>query len=66
MEAVLTEAGVKLHTASRVVSIDGNHRVESVTLEGGEMLEADLVLFGTGAKPSVELARNAGLRSWPG
>jgi NADH oxidase (H2O2-forming) len=62
IEAVLTEAGINLHTARRVVSINGNHRVESVTIEGGETLEADLVLFGAGAKPSVELARDAGLR----
>jgi len=59
---VLIKNGVKVHTGSRVVSIDGNQRVEYVSLESGEKIPADMVLISVGAKPSSELALEAGLR----
>jgi NADPH-dependent 2,4-dienoyl-CoA reductase/sulfur reductase-like enzyme len=59
---ILTEQGVNIHTGCRVASINGNDRVESVTIEGGGMIDADVVILGAGAKPSVDLAREAGLR----
>lgn len=59
---VLDSNGVNLHTSSRVVSINGKSRVESVTLEGGETITADMVLISIGAKPSIDLAEDAGLR----
>jgi NADH oxidase (H2O2-forming) len=62
VEEVLVEEGVRVHTNSRVASINGNHQVESVSLEGGETLPADFVLVSIGAKPSIELAQEAGLR----
>jgi NADH oxidase (H2O2-forming) len=58
----LEEAGVSLHTGQRVNSIDGETRVSSVTLEGGEVIPAEAVLIGIGAKPECSLARDAGLR----
>ena len=58
----LGSTGVNLHTSKRVVSINGNSRVESVTLEGGETISADMVLISIGAKPSIDLAEEAGLR----
>jgi NADPH-dependent 2,4-dienoyl-CoA reductase/sulfur reductase-like enzyme len=58
---ILDNSGVKVHTNSKVVSIDGDQRVESVTLESGVKIAADLVLIGIGAKPSNELAQKAGL-----
>jgi len=36
--------GVKIHTNSRVFSINGNRQADSVSLEGGETLPADIVL----------------------
>lgn len=62
IEEVLADEGIHIHTESRVSSINGSRRVDSVTLEGGETIPADLVLVSIGAKPSIELARNAGLR----
>ena len=59
---VLMSNGVNVHTNSRVASIDGNRHVESVTLEGGEKIPADLVLVSIGAKPSIDFALKAGLR----
>jgi NADH oxidase (H2O2-forming) len=62
IQEILNEEGVHIHTGCRVASINGNGRVESVTLEGGGTLDADIVILGAGAKPSVDLAREAGLR----
>jgi len=62
IEETLVEEGVQVHTNSRVASINGNSHVDSVTLEGGKTLKADIVILGAGAKPSVDLARGAGLR----
>jgi NADPH-dependent 2,4-dienoyl-CoA reductase/sulfur reductase-like enzyme len=58
----LEKKGIKIHTNSRVASIDGNNSVESVSLGSGEKIPADLVLVSIGAKPSSKLAEEAGLR----
>jgi NADPH-dependent 2,4-dienoyl-CoA reductase/sulfur reductase-like enzyme len=59
---VLESKNVSIHCGKRVASIDGNRQVESVTLETGEKIQADLVLVSIGAKPASDLARQAGLR----
>ena len=59
---VLGSKGVHIHCGNRVVSIDGNSRVESVTLANGGKIQADMVLVSIGAKPASDLARRAGLR----
>ncbi|MFO8089800.1 MAG: FAD-dependent oxidoreductase [Desulfatiglandaceae bacterium] len=58
---ILIQQGVNVHTGCRVASINGNGRVKSVTIEGGGTIDADIVILGAGAKPSVDLAREAGL-----
>jgi NADPH-dependent 2,4-dienoyl-CoA reductase/sulfur reductase-like enzyme len=58
----LLKAGVKIHTNSRAVSIDGSDYVDSVTLENGEKVPADMVLIGVGGRPNADLAEKAGLR----
>ncbi len=59
---LLDERKIKIRTGSRVVSIDGGERVESVSLENGETIPADMVLVSVGAQPSSELAGKAGLQ----
>ena len=59
---LLARQGASIHTGSTVVSIDGDTDVQSVTLENGEKIPADLVLISIGARPSAELAERAGLR----
>lgn len=54
-------AGVDVRTGVRVVGFEGGERVERVLLEGGETLEADLVVIGVGVVPNDELAAAAGL-----
>ncbi len=61
IEEILKDSGVHVHTGRRVTSIDGGERVESVTLENGETIPAEVVLVGIGARPATELAKNAGL-----
>ena len=59
---VLGSKGIHIHSGNRVVSIDGNSQVESVTLENGRKIQADIVLVSIGAKPASDLAQKAGLR----
>lgn len=60
-EKELTRLGVRIHTQRKVVSINGDDKVESVSLDNGAHLSADMVLIGIGGKPNVDLAKQAGL-----
>jgi len=51
------EHGVRFHLGTRPKSIDA----QSVTLENGERVPADLVVIGVGVRPAVSLAERAGL-----
>jgi NADPH-dependent 2,4-dienoyl-CoA reductase/sulfur reductase-like enzyme len=62
IESRLKRAGVMIHTGSQVQGINGTKNVESLTLASGEKIAADLVLVSIGAKPSIGLAQDAGLR----
>jgi NADPH-dependent 2,4-dienoyl-CoA reductase/sulfur reductase-like enzyme len=62
MEENLRSRGVKIHTGSKVVSIDGGNQVESVTLSSGVKIPAELVVLGIGAVANVDLAKKIGLR----
>ncbi len=64
-EETLLAAGVQVRTNARAQAITGNGRVEYVELDTGEKLKADMVIFGIGARPNVELAREAGLELGP-
>ncbi len=62
IEISLRESGVNLFTGRRVEEMYGERNVESVSLDGGEELECDLVIIGVGARPAVQLAKDAGLK----
>lgn len=49
--------GVRFHLEANLKSIDA----QAVELEGGQRLEAQLVVLGVGVKPRVDLAQKAGL-----
>ena len=57
----LEEAGVKVLTNEKVVSLNGNEAVESVKLASGKEIKADLVILGIGCLPNSQLAEKVGL-----
>ena len=61
-EERLKNKGVNILTNKTVKEISGKEKVESVELDSGEKLQADLVILSIGAKPNVELAQKAGIK----
>jgi rubredoxin-NAD+ reductase len=57
----LAALGVTWHLGASVKSVDHEGRALQVTLAGGTMIVADLVLSAIGLKPKVDLAQAAGL-----
>ncbi|NLJ57949.1 MAG: FAD-dependent oxidoreductase [Tissierellia bacterium] len=57
IEEHLREKGVNVYTNTQTLEI--NH--EGAIIEDGSLIKADLVLLATGIKPSVDLAKNAGI-----
>ncbi len=49
--------GVGIHTETAVIKINSN----SVELDNGKTLEADMVLLSVGVRPTLQLAKDAGL-----
>lgn len=62
VEKQLVDKGVHIHTDKRAASLEGDGHVESVVLEDGASIPADMVLIGVGGKLNTDLARDAGLR----
>lgn len=54
--------GVEVVLKTSIASLEGDRRVERVTLTDGRRIEANAVLIGVGAKPETTLAEQAGLR----
>jgi len=61
-EEILADEGVKLRLGCKVERIEGDGAVSAVRLEGGEVLEADLVVLSTGYLPNTTLASEAGIK----
>jgi 3-phenylpropionate/trans-cinnamate dioxygenase ferredoxin reductase subunit len=58
---VLASHGIDCVTADPLARFEGEGRVQRVVTESGRVLDADLVVLGTGAMPDVMLARSSGL-----
>src|SRR5690606_7039861 len=61
LEAEVLNTGVDVRAGCSVKSIDGDGRVEQVSLSSGETLACDTVIICTGIRSNIELAREAGL-----
>jgi 3-phenylpropionate/trans-cinnamate dioxygenase ferredoxin reductase component len=59
--AVLRDHGIDWAARDALGRFEGDGRVERVVTESGKVLDADMVVMGTGAVPDVMLARSAGL-----
>ena len=61
LRASLERRGLRILLNRQTVAIEGEDRVRSVRFEGGEIVDADLVVMAAGVRPNVELAKAAGL-----
>ena len=61
IEHSMKENGIGILTGTKVKTIIGTNKVESVELENGEIVKADLVILGLGVKPNTVLAEAAGI-----
>jgi len=61
IEDILAARGVKIVTGNGIKQINGKTKVESVTLENGDVIEADAVVLSIGYKPNAELAKKSGI-----
>jgi len=61
LRASLEQRGLRILLNRQTVAIEGDDRVRAVRFEGGETVDADLVVMAAGVRPNVELAKAAGL-----
>ena len=63
--AMLTETaakkGITIKVGVQIAEISGSDHVEGVRLEGGETINADLVIISTGVRANIAIAQAAGL-----
>ena len=65
MQTLVRSRGIDIRTHAKVAEIQGNGRVESVRLTDGTSIPADMVIFGIGAIPNVDIAKAAGIKLGP-
>jgi len=63
LQRKLAAVGVTWHLGTSVASIDSNGDGVRITLAGGAVFNADVVLSAIGLKPRITLARAAGLKT---
>ena len=61
VEKYMKEQGIDLHLGEQVKEINGDDKVNNVSLASGEEIATDMVIICAGAEPRSELAREAGL-----
>jgi nitrite reductase (NADH) large subunit len=63
LQAVMEDMGFSFWLGAKTQEITGRNGVESVLLEGGERLSADMVIISAGVRPAVDLAKPLGLET---
>lgn len=61
LQSILERRGLRILTGLQCTAIEGQGRVERVTLSNGEVLPADLVVISAGIRSNTALAQAAGL-----
>lgn len=61
LETIIRQSGIDVMTNVKIKKIDGYEKVQSVVLQDGSVLEADLVIISCGISPNIELAKDAGI-----
>ena len=59
LQEELEKKGITVYTNAKTTIIHGKQRVESISLDDGTQLKADLVVMAIGIRPMVELASDA-------
>ena len=62
-EEKLKQNNVKIHTNAQIQEITGENKVESIKLNNGTQIPADLIILSIGAKPNTTLAKESGLKT---
>src|SRR2546426_7806762 len=59
--SALEAMGIQFHLGKSITTVIGNGKVESVTFSDGSTESCDMLVISAGIRPSVEVARQAGL-----
>lgn len=51
--------GITVRTSANTQALTGSNRVDGVAIDGGERIPANLVVFASGVKPRIDLARDS-------
>ena len=63
LQTAVEDQHISVILGDSVKSINGETSVDSVTLNSGKIIEADLVLFSTGISPNINIAANTDITS---
>jgi nitrite reductase (NADH) large subunit len=63
LQAVMEDMGFSFWLGAKTQEITGEKGVESVLLEGGERLSADMVIISAGVRPVMDMAKPLGLET---
>jgi nitrite reductase (NADH) large subunit len=61
LKAAMEVMGFRFRLGTRIEEIEGDEKVTSVRLEGGERIPAGMVIISAGVRPNLELPRAMGL-----
>ncbi|HRX16780.1 MAG TPA: FAD-dependent oxidoreductase [Spirochaetota bacterium] len=62
LKQLLIKKGLKFICGTSVKQINGNEKIESLTLSTGEKIEADMLVFSAGIRPEIDLALSSGIK----
>lgn len=63
MSAHVLESGIVCRTGDTAVRVNGEDKVESVTLKSGETIPCDILIMAVGVRPNTALAESAGCQT---